>query len=410
MTFIRLDTLCHALGRWLRGDATVLTRDEISRTISFARISLIVGLVFLHYQAFPDSDVSPFVGIDLERHPVATFINSFVLFFFFSVVPLLSMVSGWLFFAFKAEGAGVALLKRIRRRLASLYMPLVVWNALFLAVLALLYFNAPEHALLDKLNLRFSGATVADYVNAVFGVTQHPIAFQFWFVRDLFVTMLVSPLLWLSLRHTPYMGMALLGAAWLAGSGLGIFFRTDVAFFFYLGGFIRTRGIELHIGRSAALGFLAGYVVLVALRALAPAMLDLNDGRPLLLTAATRAMRLVGVVACWGIFLQLARTRFGRFVAGYGGLAFFLHAMHFPLIAEVKIRLWQLVPAQTDAWLLVHFLGSVVLTVSLCMAAGLLLARWAPGAFALMNGGRPGLLFGASGKRAAALPVSTRLD
>lgn len=408
MRSTRLDTVRDGLERLLRGDAKALTRDQIARTISFARISLIVGLVFLHYQAFPNSDVSPFDGIDLDRNPVATFINSFVLFFFFSVVPLLSMVSGWLFFAFDAEGAGASLRKRIRRRVSSLYLPLVVWNGLFLAVLALLYVNAPTNALLGEINLHFSRATVADYLNAVFGVTRHPIAFQFWFVRDLFVTMLVSPILWLSLRHVPYLGMALLGAAWLAGSGLGLFFRTDVAFFFYLGGFIRMRGIALHIGPRVAWALLGGYVVLVALRALAPALLDLSDGRPPLLTAATRAMRLIGVVACWGIFLQLACTRFGRFVAGYGGLAFFLHAMHFPLIAEVKIRLWQLMPAHTDGWLLIHFLASVVLTVGLCMTAGLLLTRWAPGAFALMNGGRPGVVVGPAGKQPVAVVVSTR--
>ena len=380
-----------AVERVIRGNAPALSKAQISQVISFARISLIVGLVFLHYQRFPDSDNSPFVGMEVAQHPVASFVNSFALFFFFSVVPLLSMVSGWLFFSFDANTAAASLRQRMRRRITSLYLPLVVWNAMFLAVLALLFVWHPNHPLLAEMNIHFDSARLPDYVNAIFAVTRHPVGFQFWFVRDLLVTALISPLLWLSLRHTPYLGMAVLGVAWLIGNNLVIFFRTDVAFFFYLGGFVRLRQIPLHIGRKTAWWLLLAYLGVVTLRTLAPLALDLSSHRPELLTAATRAMRLLGVVACWSIFLQLALTRVGAIVAGYGGLAFFLHAAHYPLLAEVKILLWHLVPAQTDGWLIAHYLASVTITVTIGMGAGVLLSRKAPSWFALMNGGRPGM-------------------
>ena len=79
-----------ALGRafaaalaWVRGDAGALSDRDVSRIISFARISLVVGLVFLHYGSYPNSRISPFRGIDVHEHPLATGINSFVLFSFF---------------------------------------------------------------------------------------------------------------------------------------------------------------------------------------------------------------------------------------------------------------------------------------------------------------------------------------
>jgi hypothetical protein len=323
----------------------------------------------------------------VAQHQVATFINSFVLFFFFSVVPLLSMVSGWLFFSFAAEDAPGALTQRMRQRFFSLYLPLVFWNALFLAILAWLFLHAPDHPLLADLNIRFESAGALDYVNAVLGLTKHPVGFQFWFVRDLFVTALVSPVLWLLLRRAAYLGLVLLGLAWLAGSDLFIFFRSDVVFFFYLGGLLRMRGAPLEVGRRATVVLVAAYVILVALRTLAPYVVGVGDP-PALRTAATRAMRLVGVLACWGVFLQLAPTRFGAVVARYGGLAFFLHAAHYPLLAEVKILLWYLVPAETDGWMITHYAASVAATVAIGIGAGVLLARAAPNWFALLNGGR----------------------
>jgi surface polysaccharide O-acyltransferase-like enzyme len=368
----------------VRGDSPAMSKDTLSRTINFARISLIVGLVFLHYESFPNARISPFRGLDPTQNQVATFLQSFVLFFFFSVVPLLSMVSGWLFFSFR-DDAATALRSRIRRRFSSLYLPLVFWNTLFLAVLLLLFQFDPANRLLAGLNIDFASAEPLDYLNAVFGVTEHPIGFQFWFVRDLFVTVLVSPLLWLMLTRAPLLGALFLGVAWIIGHDLWIFFRTDVVFFFYLGGWIRLRGLPVEIGARATLVFFLAYVAMCAVRTLAPYVVD---GDPYILQIMTRSMRLVGVLACWGVFQRIAPTPIGGLIARFGGLAFFLHAAHYPLIAAVKLILWDLLPAETQPWMLVHYVVSVLITVAIGIGLGLLLTRAAPRAFALLNGGR----------------------
>lgn len=368
----------------IRGDAPPLSKEALSQAINFARISLIVGLVFLHYESFPNARISPFRGVDPQQNQVATYLQSFVLFFFFSVVPLLSMISGWLFFSFR-DDAGNALRSRMRRRFVSLYLPLVFWNALFLAALLLLFHADPAHKPLAELNIDFATAGPLDYVNAVFGVTDHPVGFQFWFVRDLFVTVLVSPLLWLLLTRAPLLGALLLGVAWIAGHDLWIFFRTDVVFFFYLGGWIRLRRMPLEIGARAALLFMAAYIAMCAVRTLAPYVVD---GDPYILQIMTRGMRLVGVLACWGVFQHIALTPSGGVIARFGGLAFFLHAAHYPLIAEVKLILWDLLPAETQPWMLAHYVASVLVTVAIGIGLGLLLTRTAPRAFSLLNGGR----------------------
>lgn len=373
---------------WLRTAVSAVPEARLFQTISFPRVALIIGLVFLHYQSYPNSTVSPFDGYDPGQHPVATFANSFVLFFFFSAVPLLSMVSGWLYFTFKPDTALRSLGQRIRRRASSLYLPLIIWNALYLVLAFTAFRFMPGLPFLGGLNIDLAAAGWLDYVNAVLAVTEHPIAFQFWFVRDLLVTVLISPALWLLLRHAPYVGAALLGVAWLIGHDLWIFFRTDIAFFFYLGGLIRLRNVPLGLDARTAWVLLAAYVVLVALRALAPGAIDLEPHRPALLDVATRAMRLLGVLACWGVCLRLALSRLGSWLAQYSGLSFFLFAVHFPLIAVVKALLWPWLPAQTDAWMMLHYLGSVLVTVTLGLTAGYALALVAPKWFALANGGR----------------------
>lgn len=368
----------------LQGRTESLSAADISQIISFSRISLIVGLVFLHYDRYPNLTLSPFNGMNTEAFQLATFINSFVLFFFFSVVPLLSMVSGWLFFSFETN-VRQACFTRIGRRFKSLYLPLVLWNLLYLALLWLLFTVDAQHPLLSEMNLTFGEASPLDYINAVFGLTDHPIGFQFWFVRDLFVSILVSPLLWLMLRYIPWISALALGLVWLSDFDLWIFFRTDVVFFFFLGGLLRMRKESLTVNISTALALLGLYVILVAARTFAPYFVE---GTPFALDLATRAMRLIGVVACWGVFQYVAVSRWGGIIARYGGFAFFLHALHYPLLAAIKIELWALVPAETDTWMLVHYAVSVIVTVAIGIAAGLALNRFAPNSFAFLNGGR----------------------
>jgi len=369
----------------VRGGTKSLSKTELSQVISFARISLIVGLVFIHYDNYPNVQTSPFRGLNPASHQVATFVQSFLLFFFFAVVPLLSMISGWLFFSFGNADAKEALLSRVRRRFGSLYVPLVFWNLVFLLILLILFRFDPANPLFEEIRYKFETAGIWDYVNAIFGLTLHPIGFQFWFVRDLFVTVLVSPILWILLTRAPVFGAIFLGTVWLVGHDFWIFLRTDVVFFFYLGGLVRLRQIPLEISARATLLFLSLYVVLVALRTLMPYVVD---GDPFILQVATRGMRILGVLACWGAFQQIALMPLGSTIARYGGLAFFLHSAHFPLIAEVKVLLWNILPAETDAWMIVHYLVSVAVTVAISLALGVAMAGLIPRWFSLLNGGR----------------------
>jgi succinoglycan biosynthesis protein ExoH len=364
-----------------------LTQKEISRAIGFARIVLIVGLVFVHYDRFPNLASALSDGIDLHAHAFASWLGSAVLFFFYSVVPLLSMVSGWLFFSFEPRDAMKAIKRRMWRRFISLYMPLVAWNAFYLICIYAFFAYDPASGFFHNLEYTLPLSHPMDFINAIFGVTHRPIGFQFWFVRDLFVTALISPFLWLGVRYAPWLVAVVLCAAWLRGSHMLIFWRPDVPFFFYMGALIRQKNLNISVPMHAALLCLGVYTVLAGLRALAPFVYDPHVFSRTL-DVATHLMRLIGVVSCWGIFYRVAQTKRGIAIGEYGGLAFFLHSAHWPLLVVIKMWLWPLMPGDNDFWMLMHYALSVSATVVIGLSLGIFLARKTPRFFALMNGGR----------------------
>jgi len=353
---------------------------------------LIIGLVFLHYGVFPNSSANPFQGLGIHEHRFATWLNSAILFFFFSAVPLLSMISGWLFFAFSPEDARLALRQRIYRRFTSLYLPLVVWNAAYLGALYVIFLANPNAAAftnMNRLHMNFSSYGWWQYFNAIFAVSGEPLAFQFWFVRDLFVTTLVSPVLWLMLRHRPWAGAMLLCVIWLSGWNMAIFIRSDVPFFFYMGALVRQERIPLTLPLTVTVGLIVLYVTLAGLRALAPyVVVPVNGLEPFWLDAVTRLMRIIGVLGCWGVLYRWAQTDWGGRIGAYGGLAFFLHSAHWPLLGVVRVVIWRIIPGDDDFWMLVHYFASVSITIIIGLWCGIVLASIAPQVFAMMNGGR----------------------
>jgi len=358
-------------------------------TIEVARVALVVGLVFLHYFNFPYDARPPFQGVDPNGPFLATFINGFLTFFFFSAVPLLSAISGWLFFNFTGAAAAASIRKRIGNRTRSLLLPLVVWNLATLAIAAAAQMAIPTSGFAQQFDIKVATASAWDYVNAVLALDGLPVAFQFWFVRDLFVTVLCTPVLWLMLRHAPLWGAAGLGLVWAGGYTLGIFIRTDVLFFFYLGALARRRGLDPRIGPGVTLALLLAYIAVTAARSLAPMVVDLSDpAQKEWLEFATRLVRPLGVMACWGLCLQLAATRFGTSLATFGGFAFFLHAAHYPIIALVKDVLWRVTPGPTDLWLLLHYGASVALTIGVAALAAAVIFRISPALYGLLAGGR----------------------
>ena len=162
---------------------------EISRNITLLRYPAIVMVVMIHNV--------------FEYAPLPVFCKYFERFFSYSFpqvgVPIFFAASGYLLFH-KAEFEKVSYFELIKRRIQSLVVPYIFWNT---AVLAF-YLIGPLLPVLGKffLNGRLNNYQWYDYILRSFGITEnYPIAFQFWFIRNLVIFVLLYPVfLWIMRR------------------------------------------------------------------------------------------------------------------------------------------------------------------------------------------------------------------
>ncbi len=125
-------------------------------------------------------------------------------------VPLFYFISGYLFFL-KAEKGITAILAKMRKRIKTLLVPYLLANTLtfiFYVILNILTQIIPP---LDKVvNFKVLSWMHLNIVEILHHIYCGPIAFQLWFVRDLILIVIISPLIFLWLKKI----LAINSSAW----------------------------------------------------------------------------------------------------------------------------------------------------------------------------------------------------
>lgn len=366
------------------GVAAPYRREEVADRIAYLRLTLIVMLVFLHFGALAGTNYSPFRGYQGQDFAAASIVVSFIVFLSFTAVPVLSAISGYLFFI----GSGPARMPDFRRkwrgRLTSLVAPFVVWSAAMAAMAWAIHLAAPwMFAGAFDLGGRSLPGFLAD---AVLGWRETPIAVQLWFVRDLIVTVALTPLIWLLMARLPWPTLAVVALLWLAQHDLWIFQRLDVLLFFCFGAGAAMHGWRPDLPRKHLLPLVLVFLAVVLARTLAPVALGRDQG--LDLDIWTGLMRILGALTVWNLSPLLVAGPGAGFVIRNAFLAFFVYCAHYPSILLVKEVLGKTIaPASSAAHLAVYVL-TVAITIAVIVAVAHLAIRFVPGLFAFLSGGR----------------------
>ena len=168
--------------------------DLQSKVIAFLRFPLIALVLFAHcnYTTLNGDWASlPFASsfIHIVSQRIAPIANSF---FFF--------ISGYLFFK-TGQFALDIYLKKLFRRMQSLFVPYLLWNLIYLLLAIIVGLFS---ARVPILGIPFDQMSFTDGLKAFWNISlieggsaiTAPIAVQFWFIRDLMVTMICSPLIY----------------------------------------------------------------------------------------------------------------------------------------------------------------------------------------------------------------------
>lgn len=215
-----------------------MINERDSKTISNMRFPLITMVVIMHGMGFSYC-ITDFPNILLLDE-----IHTWDWYFFFKrflynistiAVPVFFIISGFLFFNGGFHKGNY--IKKMKRRIHSLLIPYIIWNTV---MFILLYFKKGQTYSLIEIfwgngEPWYSGT---NYLGGEFVPSVSPVNFPLWYVRDLMVLCIISPLIYWLIRKTRIGIVAVFGLLYISYVWPHINFNAEGLFFFTLGGYL----------------------------------------------------------------------------------------------------------------------------------------------------------------------------
>lgn len=368
-----------------------MTDEELqSKTVGFLRFPLTVGIVLAHshYSELTINGVNLMEGGSFPVYAVVSYLFSGILARI--AVPLFFILSGFLFFYKMSSFNGPVYWGKIRKRARTLLVPYLFWNWVVIAILFFSQAFLPE--LMSGNKKLICDYTVADWfwsfwnadrVNPSANNGMEPICYQLWFVRDLMVSVLFSPLIYFLVKKLRHYAVICLGALWLFDDNFFYVAGLNITafFFFSAGAFFSIHG-ENFVGKMRSLLSLSA--VLYALMTVAELCFREQAWHAYL----HRANILAGIVLAVALsahFIEKGKWKVNPFLSGS---SFFVYAFHGMPLALVFKSLFKLIQPHSDGMMLTLYVVSPVIVILSGLFFYYILKKQLPGFTALITGGR----------------------
>ncbi|MBP1852953.1 acyltransferase family protein [Rhizobium halophytocola] len=347
--------------------------QNISTRINLMRIFLISGIVFVHVPFDPAT--SAYAGGQGAFDWFRVLLGDS---FFRIGVPCLSAISGYLLFRRGSEAFDYP--KTVRTKVETLLAPFLIWNIGLFVFVALIQSQGAGIGFFPDL----WHASFRQLTSYLFSLEEFPIDLPLYFLRDLFVCILLSPILAFLVRRAPVVTCVLLfGLAILPGVTIGLVLKKSILFSFTFGIALAlykvdVKALDRHAVLGAALTVLAATLLSVGLYLTGP-------DYPYLLDLARNTLSIVGALGFWLLSALATPTALGQRLANTGSLSFWIFCGHYPLLLMLWMT-WRRF-MDNDAYPVFYF-GAIVLTFFILVVSNTLISRYLPSLYQVMTGSR----------------------
>ncbi|KQO83678.1 succinoglycan biosynthesis protein exoh [Rhizobium sp. Leaf262] len=336
------------------------------------RIILISGIVFVHVPHNPET--SPFLGVYGFFDWIRVFLGDAL---FRIGVPCLSAISGYLLFRKGMQAFDYS--ATVKSKAKTVLLPFLLWNgALFLAVLLIQRFDVGVGYFPDLWN-----ATPREMISHGAAVEELPVNVPLYFLRDLFVCILLSPLLAFLVRRAalPTLAALLVVTAW-PDLTLFIVQKKSILFSFTLGIALALHKVDLkmldpYAGRITA-------AVLVSAALLATGLYFTGPEFTFELNLLRNLLAVFGAMGLWASSSLLIQSRTGRRLSETGSLSFWIFCAHYPLL----VLMWMVWNRGGPDFYPAFYIGAVLLSFAILIVTNAQVRSKLPALYGLLTGSR----------------------
>lgn len=332
-----------------------------SLRISVLRFPLIVCVVFIHSYSSTVGLSGGVIGGGVSQNSIIyDFVKDIISEGIARIaVPLFFLLSGYLFFiGFKWSKENYLI--KLKARINTLLIPFLFWNITTLILLILAQTIPATQIFFSGENPLLVTYNSFDYLNAIIGLNRYPIAYQFWFIRDLMILTLLVPLINVINRVRPYIFLSIVLICWLIGVW-PIYAPSSVSLlFFSVGAYWASIGKSLFAFDKLGFKLLTFYFSIVVVD-----VLTIGDSFNACFHKITIMFGVLAALFLSKLVIDIPRLK--SLMLRLSGASFFVFAIHEPLLTILKKMAYQILLPQKSSiiFFLYFFIPIITILTSL---------------------------------------------
>lgn len=351
-----------------------------SNTIEWLRFLCIVAVVFIHVDGKPldgNDVISCRFGVyDTIRILISEGLCRLA-------VPIFFIISGYLFFVGMEEWNMETWVNKLRKRVKTILVPYVLWNviAICFTVLALYLGFITDGS--GENWYQYIGGPRAFWSCDAYG---QPVDYPLWFIRDLMVIVILTPIIFQFVKRTGIVGLSVLYLLYVFQYWIEIpGFSSEGFFFFALGAYFSIHNIDFTV-------FFRNKIVIVTVIACLLFILrTLTAGyHDVLYGYVHRLFKLFGSASTIGVVAFLFERNLIKVNPFLSTSSFFIFAAHEPiLLPGIRTVLSGFLPAN-QIGLIVRYFSAPAISIAILVLCYYCLRKLMPRTTSVLMGGRTG--------------------
>lgn len=370
--------------------------DLRSQALDLLRFPLAVVIVIIHVFSNRGSGII-FNGNEIDFsnavffEEIKCFIDGFLR---GQSVPIYFFISGFVFFL-SVEWSRGKYIQKLKNRVKTLLIPYLIWNtiALLLVIISQIYFTPFLSKPMPAWNFSLKNILLCYWVykGELLGIeisSLHPINGVLWFVRDLMIVVLCTPLLYRLMKRGNCWFVVLLGVLWFFKECFDERYAflngwLSAFFFFSWGAYmsINRKDMLVEFGRYFRLSVFMYSILGLSYVAAA-------HWCPEICKTIKSLNVFFGLLFAYNLAAWLLRKKYCKASPFLASSSFFIYVSHSLICGRLlKLLYIYLQPASSISLLFIH-ISTVVLTLAFLLSAFYLMRRYTPALLRVLTGRR----------------------
>ncbi len=333
-----------------------------SSALNITRFVMSIGIVLYH--SYTSVQLYPF----LKELPIYQQVSYVISMQFGEVgVPTFFIISGYLFFYGYKQTWGCYKYK-MEKRFYSLLIPYIFWNGLILGLYYMAECIPSIQELFNDGKKLVHDFGFSDYLGA-FGINKGPIVDQLWFVRNLILLAVASPIIYFFVRYTKLVGVIGLGLLWFFGTGMA--YPQSSIFYFSLGAYfsIHQRSLTQEMSKISILVFTIFPIIVI---------MDFLLNGTVYGYYIHRTQTFTGTLFIIALISMLLKKGKIHDIVFLSSSSFFLYVTHDPLLRFMRRFSLKLVDHNSEFQVITTYLVTVIINIAIVYTIYWILRKYAP--------------------------------